>query len=178
MAHEPILGTPSESTERTIADVLRTERAGGIMLLLGTVIALVWANSRWADSYESLSSFTIGPAALHLNLSLSTWAQDGLLAIFFFVVGLELKRELTVGELHRPATAVVPAVAAVGGMAVPALIYIAVNAWQSGGSLDGWAVPTATDIAFAIAIIAPSNSITTSLWGLAATTPVSTSTLA
>ena len=154
MAHEPILGTPSESTERTIADVLRTERAGGIMLLLGTVIALVWANSRWADSYESVSSFTIGPEALHLHLSLATWAQDGLLAIFFFVVGLELKRELTVGELHKPATAVVPAVAAVGGMALPALIYIAVNAFQDGGSLAGWAVPTATDIAFAIAILA------------------------
>src|SRR6187431_1028872 len=154
MAHEPILRTPSESTERTIADVLRTERAGGIMLLLGTVIALVWANSRWADSYESVSSFTIGPEALHLHLSLATWAQDGLLAIFFFVVGLELKRELTVGELHKPATAVVPAVAAIGGMAVPALIYLAVNAFQDGGSLDGWAVPTATDIAFAVAVLA------------------------
>src|SRR6187431_3242866 len=154
MAHEPILRTPSESTERTIADVLRTERAGGIMLLLGTIIALVWANSRWADSYESVSSFAFGPEALHLHLSVATWAQDGLLAIFFFVVGLELKRELTVGELHKPATAVVPAVAAVGGMAVPALIYLAVNTFQDGGSLDGWAVPTATDIAFAVAVLA------------------------
>lgn len=154
MSHQPVLGTPSESTERTIGNVFRTERAGGLMLLLGTVVALVWANSRWADSYEAVSSFTVGPAALHLDLSLSTWAQDGLLAIFFFVVGLELKRELVVGELHRPATAVVPAVAAVGGMVVPALIYLAVNAFQEGGSHDGWAVPTATDIAFAIAVLA------------------------
>lgn len=154
MAHEPVLGTPSESTERTIGDVFRTERVGGIMLLLGTIVALVWANSRWADAYESVSAFTFGPSALHLNLSVEAWAQDGLLAIFFFVVGLELKRELVVGELHNPKTAVVPAVAAVGGMAVPALLYVLVNAVQDGGSFQGWAVPTATDIAFAVAVLA------------------------
>src|SRR6187431_1795822 len=127
MAHEPILRTPSESTERTIADVLRTERAGGIMLLLGTLVALLWANSRWADAYESVSQFEFGPASLHLHLSVETWAADGLLAIFFFVIGMELKRELVVGELRSPATAVVPAVAAVGGMVAPALIYVVVN---------------------------------------------------
>lgn len=154
MAKRVLLGSPSDSTERTIADVLRTERAGGIALLLGAVVALVWANSRWSAAYESVSAFEIGPEALHLHLSLEAWAADGLLAIFFFVIGLELKRELTVGELSKPATAVVPAVAAVGGMVVPALIYIVVNLVQTGGSLSGWAVPTATDIAFAMAVLA------------------------
>jgi len=148
-----LFGSPSDSTERTIADVLRTERAGGIALLLGAVVALVWANSRWADAYESVSTFEFGPAALHLHLSVATWAADGLLAVFFFVIGLELKRELTVGELSNPATAVVPAVAAVGGMLAPIAIYVGLNLAR-GGSLDGWAVPTATDIAFAMAVLA------------------------
>lgn len=140
------------STERTLADVLRTERAGGILLLIGTVIALVWANSPWAASYETIREFTIGPHSLHLDLTIGDWAKDGLLAIFFFVVGLELKREIVAGELRRPATAIVPIVAAVGGMVVPALLYVVVNL-QDGGSMDGWAVPTATDIAFAIAVL-------------------------
>ena len=144
----------SASTERTIADVLRTERAGGILLLAGTIIALVWANSAWAESYTGLSEFEFGPESLHLHLSVADWAKDGLLAIFFFVVGLELKREIVAGELRRPATAIVPIVAAVGGMAVPAGIYLATNVLQDGGSTAGWAVPTATDIAFAIAVLA------------------------
>ena len=142
------------SSERNLADVLRAERTGGILLLVGTVIALVWANSAWADSYETLRDFEVGPEALHLHLSIGDWAKDGLLAIFFFVVGLELKREIVAGELRRPATAIVPIVAAVGGMAVPAGIYLATNLLQDGGSTDGWAVPTATDIAFAIAVLA------------------------
>jgi NhaA family Na+:H+ antiporter len=123
------------------------------MLLLGAVAALLWANSRWSAAYESVSAFQFGPESLHLHLSVETWASDGLLAIFFFVIGLELKRELVVGELSNPATAVVPAVAAVGGMIAPIGIYIAVNVAR-GGSLDGWAVPTATDIAFAMAVLA------------------------
>ncbi len=154
MARRFLFGLPSDSTERTIAGVLRTERAGGIMLLLGAVVALLWANSRWSASYESVSEFTFGPESLHLHLSVATWATDGLLAIFFFVIGLELKRELVVGELRSPATAVVPAVAAVGGMVAPALIYVVVNLVRTGGSLSGWAVPTATDIAFAMAVLA------------------------
>jgi len=154
MARRVLFGSQSDSASRTLSDVLRTERAGGIMLLLGAVVALVWANSRWSAGYESLSQLTFGPEALHLNLTLSTWAQDGLLAIFFFVIGLELKRELVVGELRRPATAVVPAAAAVGGMLVPALIYVAVNAMQEDGAVIGWAIPTATDIAFAVAVLA------------------------
>lgn len=142
------------SSERNLAEILRTERAGGVLLLIGTVVALIWANSAWSDSYADVREFSFGPEALHLNLSLETWAQDGLLAIFFFVIGLELKREIVAGELRRPATAIVPIVAAIGGMAVPAILYVVVNSVQSGGSLDGWAVPTATDIAFAVAVLA------------------------
>jgi NhaA family Na+:H+ antiporter len=142
------------SSERNLADVLRTERAGGVLLLIGTVVALIWANSAWADSYETLRTFEFGPESLHLHLSVEDWAKDGLLAIFFFVVGLELKREIVTGELRRPATAIVPIVAAVGGMVVPAVLYLVVNITQSGGSTDGWAVPTATDIAFAVAVLA------------------------
>ena len=95
----------------------------------------------------------VGPSALHLDLTLSTWAADGLLAIFFFVVGLELKREFVAGDLRDPARAALPVVAAIGGMAVPALLFVAVNA-GGGSDLRGWAIPTATDIAFALAVLA------------------------
>lgn len=141
------------SSEQTLSDVLRTERAGGILLLIGTIIALVWANSVWADSYETVKGTVVGPHALHLDLALETWAKDGLLAIFFFVIGLELKREIVAGELRRPATAMVPIIAAVGGMVVPAGLYVLINAVGDGGSFSGWAVPVATDIAFAIAVL-------------------------
>lgn len=142
------------STERTLADVLRAERTGGILLAVATLAALIWANSAWSESYESLKAFEFGPESLHLHLSVEGWAKDGLLAIFFFVVGLELKREIVAGELRKPATAIVPIVAAVGGMAVPAGIYVLTNVMQEGGSTAGWAIPTATDIAFAIAVLA------------------------
>ncbi|WP_343230790.1 Na+/H+ antiporter NhaA [Yinghuangia seranimata] len=133
-------------------DALRTETVGGALLLIAAVVALIWANSGWSGAYESLKDFRFGPSALHLDLTLSQWAADGLLAIFFFVAGIELKRELVVGELRNPAAAVLPVIAAVCGMAVPALFYFAVNA--GGGELDGWAIPTATDIAFALAVLA------------------------
>ncbi len=139
--------------ERNLADTLRGERAGGVLLLVGTLVALVWANV-WPDAYASVSHTVVGPHALHLDLTLAQWATDGLLAVFFFVVGLELGRELTVGELRHPATAVVPIVAAVGGMVAPALLYLAVNLSRDGGAPEGWAVPTATDIAFAVAVLA------------------------
>ncbi|WP_082104363.1 Na+/H+ antiporter NhaA [Demequina soli] len=142
------------STERTLVDVLRTERAGGILLLVGTAAALIFANTPLRGFYERLSELTLGPHALHLDLSVADWAKDGLLAVFFFVIGLELKREIVAGELRRPATAVVPIVAAIGGMVMPALLYLGVNTVFAGGSTDGWAVPTATDIAFAIAVLA------------------------
>ena len=142
----------SAREERSLADALRAETTGGALLLVGTVIALVWANSGWSDAYEHLREIVVGPSALHLDLSIEHWASDGLLTFFFFVVGLELKREIVAGELRKPATAALPIVAAIGGMAVPALLYVAVNAGR--GDLSGWAIPTATDIAFAVAVLA------------------------
>jgi len=141
------------STEQTLLDVLRTERAGGILLLVGTVVALLWANSQWSGAYQTMQNTVVGPPALHLDLTLATWAKDGLLAVFFFVVGLELKREIVAGELRKPATAIVPIVAAIGGMLVPAAIYLVINLTQTGGDPSGWAVPVATDIAFAVAVL-------------------------
>jgi NhaA family Na+:H+ antiporter len=140
--------------ERTfVADALRAETVGGVLLLVAAIAALIWANTPLSGSYESVSDFHIGPAALGLNLSLEHWAADGLLAVFFFVAGIELKRELVAGDLRDPKAAMLPVAAALCGMAVPALVYFLVNI-TGGGSLDGWAVPTATDIAFALAVLA------------------------
>ncbi|KAA1031844.1 Na+/H+ antiporter NhaA [Pseudonocardia sp. EV170527-09] len=138
---------------RRVADVLRTETVGGVLLVSAAAAALLFANSPWRDAYTALAGFTVGPAALHLDLSLATWAADGLLAVFFFVVGLELKREFLAGDLRDPRTALLPVAAAVGGMAVPALIYVAINL-ANPDALVGWAIPTATDIAFALAVLA------------------------
>ncbi|UXY21117.1 Na+/H+ antiporter NhaA [Streptomyces cynarae] len=141
--------------ERTfVADALRTETVGGVLLLLAAVAALVWANTPGLDSsYESVGHYHLGPASLGLNLSVQHWAADGLLAIFFFVAGIELKRELVAGDLRDPRAAALPVVAALCGMAAPALVYALTNA-AGGGSFAGWAVPTATDIAFALAVLA------------------------
>jgi len=132
-----------------IAEILRQETIGGALLIGAAVIALVAANT--GDSYAELRDTVVGPEALHLDLSLGTWAADGLLAIFFFIAGLELKREFVAGDLRDPRRAAIPVLAAVGGMAVPALLFTAINA---GGALRGWAIPTATDIAFALAVLA------------------------
>jgi Na+:H+ antiporter, NhaA family len=145
-------GSFAEATR--IAEILRKETVGGGLLLLGTVVALVWINSPAADSYVALRDYRIGPEALHLHLSLSTWAADGLLAIFFFVVGLELKREFVAGDLRDPARAALPILSALGGVIAPAVIYVLVNLDTGDGALDGWAIPTATDIAFALAVLA------------------------
>jgi NhaA family Na+:H+ antiporter len=138
---------------RRIAGVLRKETVGGGLLLLAAVLALVWANSPWHETYAAVRDTTIGPAALHLDLSLGTWAADGLLAIFFFVAGLELKREFVAGDLRDARKAALPVAAAVGGMAVPAALYVIVNLGGD-GALAGWAIPSATDIAFALAVLA------------------------
>jgi Na+:H+ antiporter, NhaA family len=135
-----------------IAAVLRRETVGGVLLLAGTLVALLWANSPWGDGYAALRDAEVGPESLHLHLSLGAWAADGLLAIFFFVAGLELKREFVAGDLRDPRRAVLPVAAAVGGMAVPAVLYVLVNLGT--GNLRGWAIPTATDIAFALAVLA------------------------
>jgi NhaA family Na+:H+ antiporter len=134
--------------------LLRRETVGGALLLAATVVALVWANSPWSRAYGSLRDLTVGPEALHLDLSLGAWAGDGLLAVFFFVAGLELKREFVAGDLRDPRRAALPVVAAVGGMAMPALLFVLVNLRAGGGALQGWAIPTATDIAFALAVLA------------------------
>ncbi|MFC9165272.1 Na+/H+ antiporter NhaA [Streptomyces fungicidicus] len=141
--------------ERTyVADALRTETVGGVLLLLAAVAALVWANiPALRGSYESVSDFHFGPGALGLDLSVAHWAADGLLAVFFFVAGIELKRELVAGDLRDPKAAALPVVAALCGMVVPALVYT-LTSGVGGGSLAGWAVPTATDIAFALAVLA------------------------
>ncbi|MDG6103959.1 Na+/H+ antiporter NhaA [Dactylosporangium aurantiacum] len=138
---------------KRIGDVLRTETTGGVLLLAAAVLALAWANSPWSGGYHTVSSVKLGPAAWHLDLTLAEWAADGLLAIFFFVAGLELKREFVSGDLRDPRRAALPVAAAIGGMAVPAAAYVAVNASTAHGSLAGWAVPTATDIAFALAVL-------------------------
>lgn len=160
--------TPSPTTEQTpiavpsrgsyresrrIGDILRKETVGGVLLAVMAVVAVVWANSPAADSYFALRDFRIGYEPWHLELSLGAWAADGLLAIFFFMVGLELKREFVSGDLRSFRTAAVPIAAAVGGVAVPAGIYALVVA-RSPELLGGWAIPTATDIAFAVAVLA------------------------
>ncbi|MCM2413271.1 Na+/H+ antiporter NhaA [Streptomyces sp. RKAG290] len=135
-----------------LTDALRAETVGGVILLVAAVAALVWANT-FGSSYASVSHFHFGPEALGLHLSVAHWAADGLLAVFFFVAGVELKRELVAGELRDPKAAALPVVAALCGMAVPAAVYALVTA-LGGGSTNGWAVPTATDIAFALAVLA------------------------
>ncbi|WP_328900931.1 Na+/H+ antiporter NhaA [Streptomyces sp. NBC_00441] len=135
-----------------VADALRTETVGGVILLVAAVAALVWANTA-GSSYSAVSDFHLGPETLGLHLSVEHWAADGLLAIFFFVAGVELKRELVAGELRDPRAAALPVAAALCGMAVPAVVYTLVNVFGD-GSKDGWAVPTATDIAFALAVLA------------------------
>ena len=139
---------------RGVHQTLGKDTTGGALLLGATVIALILANSPLADLYESVREFSFGPEALHLNLSVAAWAADGLLAVFFFVVGLELKEEFVAGKLRDPRTAVVPIVAAMGGVAVPALIFTLINLNAGGDALNGWAIPAATDIAFAVAVIA------------------------
>ena len=146
------LGRLSLPERRYLADALRAETVGGILLLIAAVAALVWANASPA-SYASAQDVHIGPAALGLDLSLEHWAADGFLAVFFFVAGIELKRELVAGELRDPKAAALPVVAAVCGMIAPAGVYALTNV-VGGGSMDGWAVPTATDIAFALAVLA------------------------
>lgn len=145
-------GSYSESVR--ISTILRSETVGGALLLIATVIALLWANSPWASGYFGLRDFQIGPESLHLNLSLGGWASDGLLAIFFFVAGLELKREFVAGDLRSPSRAIVPIAAAVGGVITPAALFVLINLQAGPEVLRGWAIPTATDIAFALAVLA------------------------
>jgi Na+:H+ antiporter, NhaA family len=152
-----LLSRGSYPEAQRIASVLRKETVGGALLLTGAAIALVWANSPWGGAYETLRDTRVGPASLHLDLTLGTWAADGLLAIFFFVAGLELKREFVAGDLREPRRAALPIAAAVGGMAAPALLFVLFNLGGADGALRGWAIPSATDIAFALAVLAVIN---------------------
>ncbi|WP_245858919.1 Na+/H+ antiporter NhaA [Luteimicrobium subarcticum] len=131
------------------------ERTGGLLLVVAAVLALAWANSPWRDAYHDLVAAEVGPASWHLQLTLGEWAADGLLAIFFFVVGLELKEEIVAGSLRDPRRAAVPVLAAVGGMVAPAVVFVAVvHLAGDPAAAHGWAIPTATDIAFALAVLA------------------------
>ncbi|CAM3121970.1 Na(+)/H(+) antiporter NhaA [Arthrobacter ulcerisalmonis] len=143
----------SYSEALRIGAILRKETVGGALLVAAAVIALIWANSPASDSYFALRDLKFGYEPWHLELSLGAWAADGLLAIFFFLVGLELKREFVAGDLREIKKSIVPVAAAVGGVVVPALIYAGINL-TSPETLRGWAIPTATDIAFAVAVLA------------------------
>ncbi|MGA5424501.1 Na+/H+ antiporter NhaA [Streptomyces lavendulocolor] len=149
----PFLGLLPLPERNAVAQALRTETVGGLVLLAAAVVALVWANTPWSGVYEQIRDFHFGIPALGLDLSVEHWTADGLLAVFFLVAGIELKRELVVGELRTPATAALPVVAALCGMIVPAAVYAA-TVTAGGGSFEGWAVPMATDIAFALAVLA------------------------
>lgn len=131
----------------------KMEAAGGIALMVCTIAALIWANSPWAASYHSLwqTKLTVGVGDWMLSKAAILWINDGLMAVFFFVVGLEIKREILVGGLSTPSQTVMPVAAAVGGMLVPALFFFAFNAGEP--SLAGWGIPMATDIAFALGIL-------------------------
>ena len=146
MTHPRLFARGSFLESSRAAEVLRAETTGGLLLIVAAAVALVWSNTPWASSYDDLRDLSLGP------LTLGTWASDGLLAIFFFVAGMELKCEFVTGDLRDPRRAALPVVAAVGGMVVPAVIYVLWNA--RGCDLSGWAIPTATDIAFAVAILA------------------------
>ena len=134
---------------------LRLEAAGAIVMLIAAIAALVWANSPWHEAYETLwhthLDVTLGADLLHIDLSLVHWVNDGLMVIFFFLVGLEIKREIVHGELRDPRKAALPALAALGGMIAPAGIYMLLN--SGADSFDGWGIPMATDIAFAVAVV-------------------------
>lgn len=145
---------PVERIVHPFQEFAGKQSSGGILLIIATVAALAWANSPWSESYAALwsSELTVGLGDLSLTKDLTLWINDGLMAIFFLVVGLEIKRELLVGELSSPRRAVLPIAAAAGGATVPAAIYITLNAGTEGAS--GWGVPMATDIAFALGILA------------------------
>lgn len=146
--------TPIEKITQPINDFLHKEASGGILLIIATVIALIWANSPFAESYHHLwhTYISINAGNIGLNYSLHHWINDGLMVIFFFVVGLEIKRELLVGELSSAKKAALPIAAALGGMIFPALIYTVFNLGGEGNS--GWGIPMATDIAFVVGILA------------------------
>jgi NhaA family Na+:H+ antiporter len=145
---------PVEWIVRPFQDFADKQSSGGILLIAATVIALAWANSPWGESYAALwhTKLTVGVGDFAITKDLTHWINDGLMAVFFLVVGLEIKREVLVGELSSARNAVLPVAAALGGAVVPALIYLAINAGTAGSA--GWGIPMATDIAFALGVLA------------------------
>jgi len=144
----------ARSVARPLSRFLHVEAAGGMVLLAATIVALAWANSPWSDSYSELWSSQAGVslAGHSLELDLRHWVNDGLMTLFFFVIGLEIKREVVDGQLASLRAAAIPAIGAAGGMVVPAAVYLAFNA--GGAGADGWAIPMATDVAFALGVLA------------------------
>lgn len=147
-------GRSSYREHLRIGEILRKETVGGVLLLIATVAALIWANSPASESYFAIRDFSFGYEPWHLDLSVGAWAADGLLAIFFFLVGLELKKEFVAGDLRQISKAIVPVAAAFGGVIIPALIFVGVQLATGSDGIRGWAIPTATDIAFALAVLA------------------------
>jgi NhaA family Na+:H+ antiporter len=150
----PLTASPIERVLSPFARFFRLESAGGIVLIACTLIAVAWANSPWGDAYhhlwETKLAFSLGPWSI--SHTIHHWINDGLMAVFFFLVGLEIKREALIGELTSLRKAALPGAAALGGMVVPALLYFALNAGGPGAS--GWGIPMATDIAFALGVLA------------------------
>ena len=138
-----------------IKDFLRLEAAGGILLLIAAILAMICVNSPARELYEGLLGTPVAIQAGEFKIAkpLLLWINDGLMAIFFFLIGLEIKREMLAGELSEPSRVVLPVIAAIGGMAVPALIYSYIN-WGNPETMKGWAIPSATDIAFALGVLA------------------------
>ncbi|MFP6807504.1 MAG: Na+/H+ antiporter NhaA [Pseudomonadales bacterium] len=143
-----------DSVLSPLEEFIHRQTTSGVLLMLCAVVALVLANSPWNDAYHHFlgMTFTIGVDGFQLSKSIHHWINDGLMAIFFFVVGLELKREILVGELADPKKAILPIAAAIGGMLVPVAIYLWFN--PAGHTMDGWGIPMATDIAFALGALA------------------------
>lgn len=148
------IAAPAVAITGSFQRFLRTETASGMLLLGAAVVALIWANSSWGETYEHLwhQPLTLQLGQFKLTLSLHHWINDGLMAIFFLLVGLEIKREVMVGELSTPRLALMPIATALGGMLIPAGIYAVIN-WN-GPAAHGWGIPMATDIAFALGILA------------------------
>ena len=145
---------PVDRVLAPLRNFLHTEASGGLLLLAAAVVALVWVNSPFGESYTALweTPLAVRFGEVELSKSLHFWINDGLMAIFFFVVGLEIKREVLIGELRSPRRALLPIAAALGGAVVPAVIFLAVTAGADGS--EGWGVPMATDIAFALGVLA------------------------
>jgi len=152
----PRLSTPRLSTRALSAlrEFMRQEAAGGYVLMAAAALALLLANSPWASAYNAVLHIEVGGtiAGLAMRESLAHWINDGLMAVFFLLVGLEIKREVLDGQLSKPSRLILPGVAALGGVMVPALIYSAVNLGTP-EHLRGWAIPAATDIAFALGVL-------------------------